>query len=175
MYMQNLILIRRNRVNLLIVFAVLLFPSYSWAVKADASKPLVIDADSVTFNKSQGKAVYQGNVSIKQGTLKIHAARIEINAPNNKIINIIATGFPLKVEQRMDSGKMAKGSAKQMQYLVEKKRLILNGNAILSQGNDKFSSNHIEFSTLTGALKAGNKKNNKSRVHAIFYPTNKAQ
>ena len=172
MYMQNLILTRRNVVNLLIAFALLL-PSYSWAVKADANKPVIIDADSVIFNKSQGKAIYQGNVSIKQGTLKIHATRIEINAPNNKIVNIIATGFPLTVEQRMDSGKMAKGSAKQMQYLVDKKRLILTGNALLTQGNDKFNSNYIEFSTLTGALKAGNKKNNKSRVHAIFYPTNK--
>jgi lipopolysaccharide export system protein LptA len=169
--MQNLILIR----SIVIFLALLLFPVYSWAVKADASQPVLIDADSVTFNKAQGKAVYQGNVSIKQGTLKIHAAYIEINAPNNKIINIIATGFPLTIEQRMDSGKLAKGSAKQMQYLVEKKRLILNGNAVLSQGNDKFSSNHIEFSTLTGALKAGNKKNNKSRVHAVFYPTNKTK
>ncbi|MCK5919222.1 MAG: lipopolysaccharide transport periplasmic protein LptA, partial [Cocleimonas sp.] len=100
MYMHNLILIR----SIIIAFALLLIPTVSWAVKNDASKPVIIDADSVVFNKSQGKAVYQGNVSIKQGTLKIHAARIEINAPNNKIINIIATGFPLTVEQRMDSG-----------------------------------------------------------------------
>jgi lipopolysaccharide export system protein LptA len=157
------------------MMSMLLFPTFSWAVKADATQPVLIDANSVTFNKSQGKAIYQGNVTIKQGTLEIHAARIEINAPNNKIISIIATGFPLTVQQRMDSGKLAKGSAKQMQYLVDKKRLILNGNAVLSQGNDKFSSHHIEFSTLTGALKAGNKKNNKSRVHAVFYPTNKAK
>ncbi|MCK5896655.1 MAG: lipopolysaccharide transport periplasmic protein LptA [Cocleimonas sp.] len=170
MYMQNLILVRS-----IALIALLLFPTFSWAVKADASQPVLIDADAVTFNKSQGKAVYQGNVSIKQGTLKIHAARIEINAPNNKIISIIATGFPLTVEQRMDSGKLAKGSAKQMQYLIEKKRLILNGNATLSQGSDRFSSNHIEFSTLTGALKAGNKKNNKSRVHAVFHPSNTAK
>lgn len=170
MYMPNLILIHS-----IVVMSLLLFPSLSWAVKADATEPVLIDANSVTFNKSQGKAVYQGNVTIKQGTLEIRAASIEINAPNNKIISIVATGFPLTVQQRMDSGKLAKGSAKQMQYLVDKKRLILNGNAVLSQGNDKFSSNHIEFSTLTGALKAGNKKNNKSRVHAVFYPTNKAK
>ncbi|MCK5813371.1 MAG: lipopolysaccharide transport periplasmic protein LptA [Cocleimonas sp.] len=171
MYTQNLILIR----NIVVFSTLLLLPTLSWAIKSDASQPVLIDADSVTFNKSAGKAVYQGNVSIKQGTLKIHAARIEINAPNNKIVNIIATGFPLKVEQKLDSGKLAKGTAKKMRYLVEKKRLILSGNAVLSQGGDQFSSNYIEFSTLTGALKAGNKKNNKSRVHAIFHPTNKTK
>jgi lipopolysaccharide export system protein LptA len=168
--MPNLILIRS-----IVAISLLLSPTFSWAIKADATQPVLIDANSVIFNKSQGKAIYQGNVTIKQGTLKIHATRIEINAPNNKIISITATGSPLTVQQQMDNGKFAKGSAKQMQYLVDKKRLILNGNAILSQGNDKFSSNHIEFSTLTGALKAGNKKNNKSRVHAVFYPTNKAK
>ena len=171
MYMQNLILIR----NIVVFSTLLLLPILSWGVKSDASQPVSIDADSVVFNKSEGKAVYQGNVSIKQGTLKIHAARIEINAPNNKIISIIAIGNPLTVEQRMDSGKLAKGKAKQMRYLVAKKRLILSGNASLSQGNDQFSSNHIEFSTLTGALKAGNNKNNKSRVHAVFHPTNKTK
>ncbi len=171
MYTQNLILIR----NIVVFATLLLLPSFSWAVKSDATQPVLIDADSVTFNKSAGKAVYQGNVSIKQGTLKIQAARIEINAPNNKIISIIATGNPLSVEQRMDSGKLAKGKARQMRYLVDKKRLILSGNAVLSQGSDQFSSNYIEFSTLTGALKAGNKKNNKSRVHAVFHPTNKAK
>jgi len=170
MYTQNLILIRS-----IIISTMLLIPTLSLALESDASQPVLIDADSVVFNKAKGKAVYQGNVAIKQGTLKIHAARIEINAPNNKIINIIATGSPLTVEQKMDSGKLAKGSAKKMQYLVDKKRLILSGNAVLSQGNDKFSSHHIEFSTLTGALKAGNNKNNKSRVHAVFYPTNKAK
>ncbi len=171
MYMQNLILIR----NIVVFSTLLLFPLSSSAVKSDASQPVSIDADSVVFNKSAGTAVYQGNVSIQQGTLKIHAARIEINAPNNKIVRITATGNPLTVEQRMDSGKLAKGRAKQMRYLVGKKRLILSGNALLSQGNDQFSSNYIEFSTLTGALKAGNKKNNKSRVHAVFHPTNKAK
>jgi len=171
MYMQNLILIR----SMLAFATLVLLPALSGALTSDASQPVLIDADSVTFNKSAGKAVYQGNVSIQQGTLKIHASRIEINAPNNKIVSIIATGYPLSVEQRMDSGKLAKGEAKQMRYLVDKKRLILSGNAILSQGRDQFSSHYIEFSTLTGALKAGNKKNNKSRVHAVFHPTNKAK
>ena len=49
----------------------------------------------------------------------------------------------------------------------------MNGNAKISQNNDNFSSNHIEFSIKNGELKAGNKKDNgKSRVKAIFYPTN---
>lgn len=169
MYMPSLIQILKTA----ILSITLLIPITAAALKSDASKPVLIDADSVSFNKSQGKATYQGNVSISQGTLKIRAAKIEINAPNNKIISIIAVGSPLSVEQKMDDGKLAKGKAQRMRYFVEDKRLILDGSAELSQDNDKFSSNYIEYSTLTGALKAGNEKNNKSRVRAIFYPSNK--
>lgn len=166
MYIQRLTLLR----NIILFSSLLLLPHSGWAIKSDASQPIIIDANMVLFNKSKGKAVYQGNVSIVQGTLEIRAARIELNAPDSKIISIVASGNPLTVKQRMDDGKLAKGSAKRMRYLIKEKRLILDGNALLSQNKDKFSSNHIEFSTLTGSLKAGNKKNNKSRVHAIFYP-----
>ncbi len=63
-----------------------------------------------------------------------------------------------------------------MQYLVKEKRLILDGNAELLQDQDRFTSNHIEYLTATGQLKAGGAggKGKSGRVSAVFYPTNKA-
>ena len=148
------------------------------ALKKDVEKPVYINADSVLFNKTKGLAVYEGNVSITQGTLEIKAYRIEINAPNNEIQRIIATGKPVSFQQKMDDGKLAKGSANKLLYLVEGKKILMDGNAVISQNNDKFSSNHIEYSTKTGELKAGkNKKSagSKGRVKVIFYPSNKAK
>ena len=145
-----------------------------YALKEDVSKPVHIDADSVLFNKSKGLAVYEGNVLIKQGSLVIKANKIEITAPKNDIQKITATGNPVSFQQTMDDGKPAKGKANQFVYLVKDKRIIMDGNAKLSQNNDNFSSNHIEYSIRDGELKAGNKKNHgKSRVKAIFYPSNK--
>ncbi len=159
--------------------AVLLFSALSVsALKDDVEKPVHIDADSVLFNKTKGLAVYEGNVSIVQGSLKITAHRIEINAPNNEIERITANGKPVSFQQKMDDGKLAKGSANKLLFLVKSKQLLMDGNAVISQNNDKFSSNHIEYSTQTGELKAG--KNNKvqgskGRVKVIFYPSNKAK
>lgn len=153
----------------------LLLSSSAFALKSDVEKPVHINADSVLFNKSKGLAVYEGNVSIVQGTLKIHANRIEINAPNNEILKITATGSPVSFQQKTDDGKLAKGSANRIVYMIKTKRLYMDGNAVISHNNDKFSSNHIEYSIRTGELKAGNKKTpGKSRVNVIFYPTNKA-
>lgn len=146
------------------------------ALKNDIEKPVHINADTVVFNKSKGLAVYEGNVTIKQGTLDIRAARIEIHAPNNEISKITAKGSPVSFQQQMDDGKLAKGKANNVRYQVKDKKIFLDGNAVISQNNDKFSSNHIEYSIQSGELKAGNKKApGKNRVKAIFYPSNKVK
>ncbi len=147
--------------------------SSAYALKTDVAAPVQIEADSAVFDKLAGTASYDGNVSIIQGTLEILAAHIEINAPNNEIISIIATGVPVSLKQKMDDGKLASGKAREMQYLVKEKRLILNGDAELLQGQDRFTSNHIEYLTSTGQLTAGG-KGKAGRVSAVFYPTNKA-
>jgi lipopolysaccharide export system protein LptA len=150
--------------------------STAHALQSDVEAPVQIEADSAVFDKIAGTATYDGNVSIKQGTLEILAAHIEINAPNNEIHSIVATGSPVSLKQNMDNGKLAQGKAQTMQYLVKEKRLILNGNAELTQDKDRFTSNHIEYLTATGQLKAGGtgSKGKSGRVSAVFYPTNKA-
>ncbi len=89
------------------------------ALKSDIEQPIHINADSVLFNKSKGLAVYEGNVSIVQGSLQIKASRIEINAPNNQIVKIITKGNPVQFQQKTDDGKLARGSAKIIQYHVK--------------------------------------------------------
>lgn len=151
-----------------------LFSSSAYALKDDITKPVYINADSVLFNKSKGQGVYEGNVSIVQGSLDIRAAKIEITAPGGEIQRITATGSPVQFQQKMDDGKLAKGQANRVVYQVASKRIVLDGNASITQNNDNFKSNHIEYSISNGELKAGNKKApGKSRVKAVFYPTNK--
>lgn len=155
--------------------------SSAYALKDDIEKPVYINADSVLFNKNKGFGVYEGNVSIVQGSLDIRARKIEINAPGGEITKIIASGAPVKFQQKMDDGKLAKGQANLVVYVVANKRISLDGNAVITQNNDRFASNHIEYSISNGELKAGEKKSadkksaGKSRVKAVFFPTNKSK
>lgn len=157
----------------------LLSSTVTHAISSDVEKPVSIESDSVVFNKEAGTAVYAGNVEIKQGTLNIRASRIEISAPDNEIQTIKATGSPVSFQQTMDSGKQTVGRAKTVQYFVLQKKLVMDGDASLSQDRDNFASNHIEYSTASGELKAGGQATaageKPGRVRAIFYPTNKAQ
>ena len=150
--------------------------STAYAIKSDVEAPVQIEANSAVFDKMAGTASYDGNVTIRQGTLEILAAHIEINAPNNEIISIVASGAPVSLKQTMDNGKRASGKAKTMQYWVKEKRLVLDGDAELLQDQDRFTSNHIEYLTGTGQLKAGGTagKGKSGRVSAVFHPTNKA-
>ena len=178
MYKFNSIPPNNSMAKTIAIVILLLSASLASALKSDVEKPVHIDADSVLFNKTKGLAVYEGNVSIVQGSLEITAHRIEINAPNNEIETITATGKPVSFQQKMDDGKFAKGSANKLLFLVKEKRLLMDGNAVISQNNDKFSSNHIEYSTRTGELKAGKNQKipgSKGRVKVIFYPNNKAK
>jgi lipopolysaccharide export system protein LptA len=175
MYKQNLNPLNKS----FIALALVLFSTPLLALKDDVTKPVRIEADTIVFNKSQGFGKYSGNVVIVQGSLQIRAASIEIKAPNSNIELITAKGGPVRFQQTMDDGKVAKGQANLLRYAVKEKKLYLDGSAELSQNNDKFSSQHIEYSTRTGELKAGVAKVNgqntkaKGRVSAIFYPTNK--
>ncbi len=176
MYKLNLPLPNRHLLVIALIAITFIFTSSTYALKDDIEKPVHINADSVLFNKSKGLGVYEGNVTIVQGSLDIRAAKIEINAPGGQIKKITATGSPVKFQQKMDDGKLAKGQANRVVYLVESKRIVLDGNAAITQNNDRFASNHIEYSISNGELKAGNKKAaGKSRVKAVFYPTNKTK
>lgn len=176
MYMPNLTPLHKTTLSICLYLIATLTTTSVSALKEDITKPVHINADSVLFNKSKGFAVYEGNVSIIQGTLEIRAHKIEIKAPNNKIELIEAKGSPVTIQQKMDDGKVAKGSARHIRYQVENKRILMDGDAELSQNNDKFTSNHIEYSIRSGELKAGNKKApGKTRVRAIFFPSNKAR
>lgn len=166
-------------IKTLLCTLILSFSAQANALNSDVEKPVSIEANSVVFNKNAGTAVYSGRVEIIQGTLRIIADRIEISAPKNEIQLIKATGNPVQFKQTMETGKQAVGQAKLMQYYVIKKNLQLTGDASLKQDQDAFTSNHIEYSTATGELKAGGNQNQQGgqpgRVKAIFYPTNKAQ
>lgn len=178
MYKFNSIPQNNIMTKILAIVMILLSVSLVSALTSDVEKPVHIDADSVLFNKTKGLAVYEGHVSIVQGSLKITAHRIEINAPDNEIESITATGKPVNFQQKMDDGKLAKGSANKLLFKVKEKRLLMDGDAVISQNNDKFSSNHIEYSTRTGELKAGKNTKvpgSKGRVKVIFYPTNKTK
>lgn len=176
MYKLNSCLPNKSYLVIGLIATTFVLNSTVHALKDDIEKPVHINADSVFFNQGKGLGVYEGNVSVVQGSLDVRAKKIEINAPDGLVTKIVATGDPVKFQQKMDDGKLTKGEAKRVVYQVVNKRIVLDGNAVITQSNDRFASNHIEYSISDGELKAGNKTaTGKSRVKAVLYPVNESK
>ena len=100
MYKLNSYLANKHYLNVASVVIGLLLSSSSFALKDDIEKPVYINADSVLFNKTKGQGVYEGNVSIVQGSLEMRATKIEISAPGGEIKKNYRIGFSCKLQTK---------------------------------------------------------------------------
>lgn len=153
---------------------IFLIPVATWGLSQDVEEPVNIEADTVVFDNEKGVADYQGNVVMVQGSLEIRADKVNIQAPESEITTMVATGSPVRLNQKMDDGQLIKGQGNKVTYNVKNKRIILVDSAKLEQGKDVIINNYIEYLPSSGELYAGGKKGS-GRVKAIFHPTNKVE
>lgn len=162
------------RVNSAIIFMVVGFffnTSLSWALESDAKQSIFIDANTAIFDKKQGKGVYEGNVKVVQGSIRIDADRLDVILANGKIGKLIAVGKLVKFKQSLGSGKEDfNGESLRAEYNTGEKTLVLIGQARLWQGENIYSSDRIEYDSENGIVKAGQKSSGKKRVHSVFLP-----
>ena len=141
------------------------------ALASDAKQPIFIDANTATFDKKQGKGVYEGDVKVVQGTIRLNADRLDVILMNNKISKLMATGQPVQFKQSLGDGKEDfNGESLRAEYNVGTKILVLIGKARLWQGENTYASDRIEYDSKNGIVKAGQKSSASKRVHSRFLP-----
>jgi len=108
------------------------------AERADRSKPMSIESngakpDVVDLNKHS--AVFTGNVVITQGTLQIHADRVEVSEdPNGERLGFAfgSPGTPARFRQRRDRpDEWSEGDAQRIEYDSAANRVRFIGDAHL--------------------------------------------
>jgi lipopolysaccharide export system protein LptA len=108
------------------------------AEKADRSKPMSIESngakpDVVDLNKHS--AVFTGNVVITQGTLQIHADRVEVSEdPNGERLGFAfgSPGSPARFRQKRDRpDEWSEGDAQRIEYDSAANRVRFIGDAHL--------------------------------------------
>lgn len=117
-----------------IVFLFLLFSSGALTAQeqehASTSLPLDVNADTLSVDQDNGRAIFSGNAVATQGAMELRADEISVayDVEKGQITDIIAIG---KITfMRPDS----KGSAQRAQYDVDNQTLLLNGDVKLHQG-----------------------------------------
>ena len=135
------------------------------ALSGDARQPIELEADSVDIDEGKGVSVYQGHVSLRQGSIRLEADTVTVTFQGRRPQQVVAVGRPVRFQQQPDGDKEpVKGSARRAEYLVDSEELVLIGDAHLKQGRDSFNSDRIVYDRVQAKIKAGAAAQGKERV-----------
>jgi lipopolysaccharide export system protein LptA len=168
----------RRVVALAACATLLLGPGVAVAEKADRDKPIHFSAEQpaeVDFDKRVG--TLRGNVVITQGTLTIHADKIDFKQNPDDSLSATAVGKPVSFRQKKDdSDEYFEGYAQRAVYDGQTQTLELFDNALLKQGKDEIHSNYISYNSATNMFRSEGRPNAPGaegpgpRVQGVFEP-----
>lgn len=157
------------------IFSVILLilSSMAHSLPSDKDAPVDIEADSGEMDQAMGTTIYQGDVIITQGSMRLEAQKVTVLYKNKKPYRLTATGTPARFKQKPDESKpWVHGAANKIVYLMHSEEVILTDNAELKQGGDSFRSDRIVYDRAKAKLKAGAAAEGKQRVKATIQTKN---
>jgi lipopolysaccharide export system protein LptA len=141
------------------------------ALESDREQPVYVEADGAEINDRTGVSVYTGNVIVTQGSIKLNADKVTVTQKGGETDHLEAEGQPVRFQQDGGGNKgLIKGRAKQADYYMNSEILYMNGDAVMVQGKDTFSSDRIVYDREKGQVKAGATAKGKQRVRISIQP-----
>ncbi|GAA3897644.1 lipopolysaccharide ABC transporter substrate-binding protein LptA [Halomonas cibimaris] len=109
--------------------------------------PVKVEADRLDLDQRAGTAVYRGNVKIRQGEMRLHGARIEIQRNDaGELSRATSFGERAYLRHRPNPNKAPiEGHARRIVYHVAERRVELIDQAELDQGGDHFEGGRLEY------------------------------
>jgi lipopolysaccharide export system protein LptA len=154
------------------------------AEKADRDKPINFQGDSLGGNTDTKITDLVGNVIITQGTLTIHADRIQFHQNPDNSVSATATGNPVSFREKRDGADdYYEGFAQRIVYDGVKRVVELFDRALLKRTGDELRGNYISYNAETNVYKAEGRPDSRppaagepplgSRVRGVFLPQSK--
>ncbi len=149
------------------------------ALESDANQTIEIQADRMQLNEQSGITRYEGNVQLVQGSIIVTANLIVLKVLNGQLQHMKITGTdeqPAVFQQQIESGQLARGQARLIEYNIKSSQLLFSGQAELKQGSRFIQSERIKYNTDSNNLSAGRKMNpgtdesQNDRVHIVITP-----
>jgi len=128
------------------------------AVNADPNAPVEITADSLSIDQASGTAIFQGNVVLGQGDLRLSAGRVQViyNDASGDISRLSASGGVTFVTDTEAA------EAATAEYNLDAGTLVMQGDVLLTQGASAISADTMRVNLSTGAASM------EGRVRTIF-------
>ncbi len=152
------------------LLALILAAPQALALKSDTQQPVYINSDTQQVDMKSNQVIFNGDVSLKQGSINIDADKIVVTRdPKTETINKIqAFGKPAKFSQLMDDGKTISAQAIELDYSISTDELTMKGQAQLAQEGNTIKGSTIRYQIGKQKLVADSDKN--ERVTTILQP-----
>jgi len=156
----------------LLLALLLCLPSLSQALPNDRNQPIKISADQASINERSGVTVYSGNVEIRQGSMLIKGARVELHRNDAGVERIISTGAPAEFHQQPKAdAPLTKAYGKRMDYRIKRQEITITDSARVTQGEDSFSGERIIYNMDKAIVNAfGSDDKGGERVRMVIQP-----
>ncbi|MGJ8610732.1 MAG: lipopolysaccharide transport periplasmic protein LptA [Octadecabacter sp.] len=128
------------------------------AISADPTAAVEVTADNLSIDQATGTAIFQGNVVLGQGDLRLNAGRVQVvyNDASGDISRLSASGGVTFVTATEAA------EAQSAEYNLDAGTLILTGDVLLTQGASAISADTMRVNLATGAAQM------EGRVRTIF-------
>ncbi len=139
----------RNNHRLLAGLFVLCSAASAYALPDDWQQEMVILSDHAELDRKAGVVIYEGNVILTQGTLRIESERLLIIRTDNTLEKAVAEGTakkPARYQQQINPGKpLTKAHGQRIDYFARQREVNIQGNAQLQQDGNLFSGERILY------------------------------
>ncbi len=125
------------------------------AEKADRDKPVNVESDTAYMDDAKKIGIYEGRVVLIQGTLKVHAQRLEIRQDAEGFSSADAAGAPAYFREKQEnSEEYVEGWAKRIEYDGRAEKVKLTGLAHVKRGIDDIRGEIVHYDQKTGQFNA---------------------
>jgi lipopolysaccharide export system protein LptA len=158
------------------IFSLSLFGIDAHALPGDADQPIHLFMDNAEGDMT-GQTILTGSVSMDQGTLRVEAERMIIDREDDKVLRVTAEGTERNRayyhQQLKPDAELVKAKALKIIYHIANERIELIGSAYLTQEQNEFRGEMINYDIRRGKVVATSHE--KRRVEMILHPTKNNQ
>lgn len=133
----------------LLVIGWLLYAASAAAEQADTTKPTQIEANRMQADDVRRLTIFEGDVVVTRGTLKIQADRIVVHQDAEGYQHSTATGKPVRFRQKLDpkppatEGGWMEGEAQRIEIDDKSGKIELFDAARVNRAGDEVAGNYI--------------------------------
>ncbi len=171
------------RLPLMLILALAAPPAL--AERADRDKPIHIEADKVTVDERKGVQVFEGHVTMTQGTLTIQGVKVVVSQDDDGYQQGVAYGGGKELarfrQKRDGTDEWVEGHAERIEHDARTEETRFYNQAFVKSGEDQVRGQYIQFNGLTQkyfvtggpAAPAGSVAAGDTRVRAVIQPKNR--